>query len=275
MRSIGRAAALVAVVGMPMVAYALTRVAVSISQGMDSASLADASVAVEDGLTLLAAVVGAAIASYLALTGYAMLVGAAWRGGRAIPKALASLAPAGWTRVTATALGLSLSAGLAAPALAAETGSAHVPSAGWVDAPVSVVVDAPVSVVVDVAPRAFAGWVAPPSSVSTSSSTTNSSSVTSSAAGPADVTTPSALVVGWVGAGATQETPPPPSVAYVVQAGDSLWRITESLVGTDVSAAQVSAEWPRLYEANRDAIGDDPSLIHAGLELTIPAGFGA
>ena len=267
MRSIGRAAALVAVVGMPAVAYALTRVAVSISQGMDSASLADASVAVEDGLTLLAAVVGAAIASYLALTGYAMLVGAAWRGGRAIPRALASLAPAGWTRVTATALGLSLSAGLAAPALAAETGSAHVPSAGWVDAPVSVVVET--------APLDLAGWMAAPASVSTTSSTTNSSSVTSSAAGPADVTTPSALVVGWVGAGATQETPPPPSVAYVVQAGDSLWRITESLVGTDASAAQVSAEWPRLYEANRDAIGDDPSLIHAGLELTIPAGFGA
>lgn len=271
MRSIGRVAALTAVVGMPAVAYALTRVAVSISQGMDSASLADASVAVEDGLTLVAAAVGAVIASYLALTGYAMLVGAAWRGGRAIPKALASLAPAGWTRVTATALGLSMSAGLAAPALAAETGSAHVPSAGWVAAPVSVVVET--------APLAFAGWVAPASSVSTTSSTTSSTTdsavTTSTSAGPADVTAPSALVVGWVEAGSTHETAPPPPVAYVVQTGDSLWTITESLLGTEASAAQISAEWPQIYDENRDGIGDDPSLLHAGLELTIPAGFGA
>ena len=94
--------------------------------------------ALEDGLTLLAASVGAAIAAYLALTGYAMLLGAAWRGGRAIPSALAALAPRGWTRVTATALGLSMSAGLAVPALAAEGGATHAPSAGWVAAPVSV-----------------------------------------------------------------------------------------------------------------------------------------
>jgi hypothetical protein len=89
MRSIGRAVDLVAVLGMPVIAYALAQVTVSMWEGLDSASLADAGVALEDGLTLLAAAVGAIIAAYLALTGYAMLLGAAWRGGRAIPKALA------------------------------------------------------------------------------------------------------------------------------------------------------------------------------------------
>ena len=116
---------------------------------MSSTSLADAGAALDDGLTLLAATVGATVAAYLALTGYAMLLGAAWRGGRSIPRALAALAPHGWTRVTATALGLSMSAGLAGPALAAEGGSTHVPSAGWVAAPVSVVANP--------APRPLAG----------------------------------------------------------------------------------------------------------------------
>ncbi|NTV40238.1 MAG: hypothetical protein HGA51_09865, partial [Demequinaceae bacterium] len=141
MRNMGRAAALVAVVGMPMVAYALARACVTMWEGRNPASLADAGVALEDGLVFLAAAIGAAIATYLAMTGYAMLLGAAWRGGRSIPRAVASLAPAGWTRVTATALGLTLSAGLAAPALASEADATPAPSAGWVTAPVSVVID--------------------------------------------------------------------------------------------------------------------------------------
>jgi len=229
MRSIGRAAALVAVVGMPAIAYVLARVTVSMWEGMDSASLADAGVALEDGVTLLAAAVGTAVAFYLALTGYAMLLGALWRGGRAIPRAIAAIAPQGWTRVTATALGLSMSAGLAAPALAAEGGSTHVPSPGWVAAPVSVVVD------------------------------------------PA----PASLTVGWVSEGAARRTPPQASGAYIVQPGDSLWRITEALLGDDASVAKIAEAWPQIYEANHESIGEDPSLILPGLALTIPAGLGS
>ena len=256
MRSIGRAVALVAVLGMPVIAYVLARVTVSMWDGLDSASLADAGVALEDGLTLLAAAVGTTIAAYLALTGYAMLLGAAWRGGRAIPKALASLAPHGWTRVTATALGLSMTAGFAVPALATEGGTTHVPSAGWVAAPVSVGVDAaPVSLAV--------GWV---EADATATPTSPQPSGAPSKIAPSDAAPIGAAPIG----AATQ-----PSSAYVVQPGDSLWHITEALLGANASAAQIAASWPALYEANRDSIGDNPSLIQPGLALTVPAGLGA
>lgn len=257
MRSIGRAAALVAVMGMPAIAYVLARVTVSMWEGMDSASLADAGVALEDGLTLLAAAVGTAVAAYLALTGYAMLLGALWRGGRAIPRAIASLAPQGWTRVTATALGLSMSAGLAAPALAAEGGSTHVPSPGWVAAPVSLVTEA--------APAPLTvGWVQADHSIAP---------VPVSAR--ADVVATSPVTVGWVTEADARQTPPQASGAYVVQPGDSLWRITEALLGDDASDAEIAEAWPQIYEANHEAIGDNPSLIQPGLALTIPAGLGS
>jgi len=28
--------------------------------------------------------------------------------------------------------------------------------------------------------------------------------------------------------------------------------------------------WPELYAANKDAVGDNPDMIHPGLELKIP-----
>ncbi|NYI40805.1 LysM peptidoglycan-binding domain-containing protein [Demequina lutea] len=230
MRSIGRAVALVAVGGMPAIAYVLGRVAVVMWEGMHPAYVADAGVALEDGLTLLAAAVGATIAAYLALTGYAMLLGAVWRGGRAIPRALTAFSPQGWTKVTATALGLSMSAGLAAPALAADGGSTQGTSAGWVAAPVSVVAD------------------------------------------PA----PASLAVGWVEAdAASKETSAQASSTHIVQPGESLWRITEALLGAEASAAQIAAAWPELYEANRGSIGDNPSLIQPGTALLVPAGLGS
>ncbi|MGH6904737.1 MAG: transporter substrate-binding and LysM peptidoglycan-binding domain-containing protein, partial [Geminicoccaceae bacterium] len=52
---------------------------------------------------------------------------------------------------------------------------------------------------------------------------------------------------------------------YVVQAGDTLSRIAGRVYG-DVSPAS----WRRIYEANRDVIGDDPSRIRVGMTLAIP-----
>lgn len=63
MRSIGRAAALVVVVGMPVVAYALAATAFALWEGLGSSSAADAGAALEDGLALLAAASGAVIAA--------------------------------------------------------------------------------------------------------------------------------------------------------------------------------------------------------------------
>lgn len=51
---------------------------------------------------------------------------------------------------------------------------------------------------------------------------------------------------------------------YVVKSGDSLSEIAQREMGD-------GDRWKELYEANKDAIGDNPDLIHAGTELTIPA----
>lgn len=50
---------------------------------------------------------------------------------------------------------------------------------------------------------------------------------------------------------------------YVVKSGDSLSAIAKKLLG-DASL------WPKIYEANKDVIGDNPNLIHPGQEYTIP-----
>jgi len=107
------------------------------------------------------------------------------------------------------------------------------------------------------------GWVA---ADATATSTSPQPSGAPSGIAPSDAAPIGAALIG----AATQ-----PSSAYVVQPGDSLWRITEALLGANASAAQIAASWPALYEANRDSIGDNPSLIQPGLALTVPAGLGA
>jgi ABC-type amino acid transport substrate-binding protein len=52
---------------------------------------------------------------------------------------------------------------------------------------------------------------------------------------------------------------------YVVEPGDTLSKIAGKLHG-DVSPVS----WQRIYEANRDLIGEDPSRIEAGMTLVIP-----
>jgi murein DD-endopeptidase MepM/ murein hydrolase activator NlpD len=48
---------------------------------------------------------------------------------------------------------------------------------------------------------------------------------------------------------------------YTVRAGDYLAKIADD--------QNVSGGWKKLYSDNRDAVGDDPSLIHPGLKLTL------
>ena len=57
----------------------------------------------------------------------------------------------------------------------------------------------------------------------------------------------------------------------VVQTGDSLWTIAARLLGPGASDAEIAAEWPRWYEANRDVIGEDADLIMPGTELSPPS----
>ena len=51
---------------------------------------------------------------------------------------------------------------------------------------------------------------------------------------------------------------------YVVKKGDSLSAIAQREMGN-------GDRWPELYAANKSAIGNDPDLIHPGLELVIPS----
>lgn len=51
--------------------------------------------------------------------------------------------------------------------------------------------------------------------------------------------------------------------SYTVKSGDTLSGIAESEMGD-------AKRWPELYEANKDAVGKNPDLIHPGLELKIP-----
>jgi len=58
--------------------------------------------------------------------------------------------------------------------------------------------------------------------------------------------------------------------SYVVQSGDCLWHIAESLLPGDASDAQIAAEVARLWALNEDSIGTgDPSLIYVGTTLRL------
>lgn len=56
---------------------------------------------------------------------------------------------------------------------------------------------------------------------------------------------------------------PPPAETYTVVAGDSLSKIAQRAYGN-------ANEWRRIYDANRQLIGDNPDLIKPGQKLTIP-----
>lgn len=57
---------------------------------------------------------------------------------------------------------------------------------------------------------------------------------------------------------------------YVVKRGDTLWDIAEARLPDGASAAEITQEWHRWYEENRDVIGDDPDLILPGQILKAP-----
>ena len=79
------------------------------------------------------------------------------------------------------------------------------------------------------------------------------------------------------------EAPSAPATTHRVNAGESLWSITQELLGagaagapTDPSSggpsaqARVARAWPILYAANAESIGADPDLILPGTVLSVP-----
>jgi nucleoid-associated protein YgaU len=68
------------------------------------------------------------------------------------------------------------------------------------------------------------------------------------------------------GSSSTAKAPPPPAPkeeTYTVVAGDSLSKIAKRAYGN-------ANEWRRIYDANRQLIGDNPDFIKPGQKLTIP-----
>ena len=68
------------------------------------------------------------------------------------------------------------------------------------------------------------------------------------------VASPSPLASPAAGAGAT---------TYTVEPGDSLQTIADRFYGD-------ATQWRRIYDANRDAVGESPDQLKAGTQLKIP-----
>jgi hypothetical protein len=62
-----------------------------------------------------------------------------------------------------------------------------------------------------------------------------------------------------------------PTRRVVVEQGDSLWSISEERIGSGAPPQQIAYEVERIFELNRDRIGENPNVIVAGQELLVPA----
>ena len=60
------------------------------------------------------------------------------------------------------------------------------------------------------------------------------------------------------------------AISVTVQPGDSLWSIAQKQLGSRATPARTTAMWHQWFHANRQVIGDDPSLIHPGQVLHAP-----
>lgn len=65
-------------------------------------------------------------------------------------------------------------------------------------------------------------------------------------------------------------TPEVSDQTYVVKKGDSLWKIAEAHLPENTSVSEIDTAWRKLWDQNRDIIGDNPSLIYVGQRLVLP-----
>lgn len=73
-------------------------------------------------------------------------------------------------------------------------------------------------------------------------------------------------------AGGPRRIPQPAGrgVEVTVRTGDSLWGLSAARLGPYASDVDIALDWPRLYQANRDVIGDNPNLLRPGQVLRVP-----
>jgi len=70
--------------------------------------------------------------------------------------------------------------------------------------------------------------------------------------------------------GRTKASAATPARPVVVVRGDTLWAIATRHLPAGASDAEIAAQWPRWYAANRNVIGADPDLIRPGQILHAP-----
>ncbi|MDP2772311.1 MAG: LysM domain-containing protein [Nocardioides sp.] len=56
----------------------------------------------------------------------------------------------------------------------------------------------------------------------------------------------------------------------VVAPGDSLWSLAATALGAGATDAEITAEWQRIHQLNREVVGADPDLIRPGQRLVLP-----
>ena len=171
---------------------------------------------------------------------------------------LAGTLPRPARALVAAALGAAVVSGVTGPALAAVSNPAVVTTA------------------VDPAWRAVEGGVAATDPVAVSAPEA-SAALELAAGAPVDP--------AW----APQRPTPPPATAappglvveqpraatssdeqVVVRRGDTLWDICARHLPAEATDAEIAAEWPLWYAANRDVIGPDPDHIEPGQRLSAP-----
>ena len=69
-----------------------------------------------------------------------------------------------------------------------------------------------------------------------------------------------------------QPQPGPPFTEVTVRPGDSLWSLSSDRLGPFASDVDIALDWPRIYQANREIIGGNPSLLRPGQVLRLPPG---
>src|SRR5215210_6404991 len=76
---------------------------------------------------------------------------------------------------------------------------------------------------------------------------------------------------------AWRPAPEPSTTPLVVEPGDSLWSISEEHIGPGATPEQIAYEVERIFELNRERIGENPNLIFPGQEFFLgsPAPGGA
>lgn len=85
------------------------------------------------------------------------------------------------------------------------------------------------------------------------------------AAAPTTTATEPALAPSQPAPGEPDHEAPaePAGEIYVVQPGDTLAEIAHRMYGE-------YGQWERIYEANREVVGDDPDALQVDMELRIP-----